>query len=418
MPSTTTLVIGAGHAGLAMSRCLTDRSIDHVILERGSVANTWRTERWDSLRLLTPNWQTRLPGWQYAGPDPEGYMNMPEVIRYLQGYADSFDAPVQDRTTVESVRPMGGGYPGYEVRTDQGTWYARSVVIATGACSTPAIPDAADGLDGDVHQLSPIHYRNPTQLPEGGVLVVGASASGIQLADELNRAGRDVTLAVGRHTRLPRTYRGMDTQWWLDFAGILDRHYTQVADIDQARRAPSLQIVGTPDHRTLDLATIKAAGVRLTGRLEDCDGAKVGFADDLDRTTGDADRALARLLVRLDEAATRGGLDHEVGAPTRLPAFDAPATPARIDLRSEGIGTIIWATGFRPHYPWLHTPVFGPDGQIRHDGGVVHDAPGLYVMGLPFMRRRRSTFIDGAGADARDLTRHITTHLDRTPLVV
>ena len=203
-----------------------------------------------------------------------------------------------------------------------------------------------------------------------------------------------------------------------DWLQCVESRGKPVADIEQARRAPSLQIVGTPDHRTLDLATIQAAGVRLTGRLDHCDGTKVGFADDLDRTTGDADRTLARLLNRLDEAATRGGLNQELAAPTRPTVFDAPATPARVDLRSEDIGTVVWATGFRPHYPWLHTPVFGPDGQIRHDGGIVQDAPGLYVMGLPFMRRRRSTFIDGAGADARDLTEHIATHLDRTPLVV
>ncbi len=403
------VIIGAGQAGLAMSRHLTDRQVDHVVLERGDIANAWRTERWDSLRLLTPNWQTRLPGWRYRGDDPDGYMTMPEVADYLTGFARSFDAPVHAGVTVTAVRPQSGRRPGYEVVTDQGWWRARSVVVAAGACGTPAIPSIADRLDAGIRQLTPIDYRNPEQLPPGGVLVVGASASGVQLADELARAGRAVTVAVGRHVRLPRTYRGRDIQWWLDGSGLLDTHYTDVDDIDAARRAPSLQIVGTPDRRTLDLDALTAEGVRLVGRLERIDGSEATFADDLQATCADADRRLTRILDRLDEWAVETGA-HDLD-PVERPAPIEPPQPARhLDLTTDGIGTVIWATGFRPHYPWLHVPVTDATGAIDHDGGIT-PAPGLYVTGLPFLRRRKSTFIDGAGADAADLADHLTTYL-------
>ena len=418
MPHTTTLIIGAGQAGLAMSRHLTERSIDHVIIEKGTVGNSWKTERWDSLRLLTPNWQSRLPGFRYSGCDPDGYMTMAEIATHLDRYAHSFSAPIQDQTTVESVHPIGGGYPGFGVQTDQGYWYARSVVVASGFCSTPAIPGMAADLPSSIHQIAPIHYRNPDALPAGGVLVVGASASGLQIADELARAGRDVTLSVGSHTRLPRTYRGMDIQWWLDATGRLDVRYDQVRDIDQARRAPSLQLIGTPDGRSIDLGTAADAGVRLIGRIEGVDHGKAVFADDLQTNIAHSEAGLDRLLDSFDEYAVINGLTAELCDPVRPMPIVAPASPARLDLVGEGIGTVIWATGFKPHYPWLHCRVFGSDGHVRHDGGVVSDAPGLYMMGLPFMRRRKSTFIDGVGDDARDLSDHLIRHLDRVPLVV
>ncbi|MEM7142610.1 MAG: NAD(P)-binding domain-containing protein [Actinomycetota bacterium] len=415
---TPVLIIGAGQCGLAMSRHLSGRDIDHVILERGDVANSWRTERWDSLRLLTPNWQTRLPEWHYRGDDPDGYMTAGDVAGYLGDFADEIRAPIHTNTTVRSVRRMGGGFAGWEVRTDTDLWFARAVVIATGACSTPDIPEMATGLPDHIDQLSPIHYRNPDELAPGGVLVVGASASGTQLAEEIHRAGRDVTLAVSRHVRLPRMYRGMDIQWWLDGTGILADRFDEVPDIARARRAPSLQIVGTPDRRTIDLGLLQDRGVRLAGRVAAVDGPTVRFDDGLAGRVAHADDKLSRLLDRFDAFATDHGLDPELSAPDRPAPIDAPATPDAIDLDEAGIGTVIWATGFRPHYPWLHERVFDERGEIRHDGGVVDAENGLYVLGLPFLRRRRSTFIDGAGADAADLADHLSTHLTRVPLVV
>ena len=232
MPNTTTVIVGAGHCGLAMSRCLAARSIDHVVLERGEVANSWRTQRWDSLRLLTPNWMTRLPGYAYRGADPDGYLSARQVTAMLADYANASAAPVLTGTTVTSVRAAGGGYV---VRTDQGTWRAPTVVLACGAATVPAVPALARLVPDGITSVTPAGYRNPGELPGGGVLVVGASASGVQLADELHRSGRPVTLAVGEHVRMPRTYRGRDILWWLDAAGVLDERYDEVDDLVRAR---------------------------------------------------------------------------------------------------------------------------------------------------------------------------------------
>jgi putative flavoprotein involved in K+ transport len=411
MRTTTIVVVGAGQAGLAMSRCLADRGIDHVVLERGRIANSWRTERWDSLRLLTPNWQSRLPGWQYSGTDPDGFMTMPEVVRYLGGYAGSFAAPVLEGTTVLSVRPAAEGF---DVRTDHGGWRARAVVAASGACGTPAVPAVARQLPRRIRQLAPIRYRNPAALAPGGVLVVGASASGVQIADELARAGRRVALSVGRHRRVPRTYRGMDVQWWLDETGLLDVRHDEVADLAAARRGPSLQLVGSPERRSIDLATLAAAGVRVVGRLRDVDGEALTFADDLREQCEGADRDLSRLLDRFDAHASTHGLDGELASPSRPRPVQLPAPPERLSLRREGITTVIWATGYRLQLAWLPRDVLDRDGRLRHDGGVVLDRPGLYAMGLPFLRRRRSSFLDGVGADAAELADHIVGHLADT----
>ena len=246
----TTVVVGAGHAGLAMSHRLSARSIDHVVLERGEVANTWKTERWDSLRLLTPNWQSRLPGHRYDGDDLDGFMTMPEVISFIERYAGIVDAPVQTGTTVSRVRRDAYGY---EVTTSEGCWRTRSVVVATGACNVAHLPAFAADVPAGIDPLTAAAYRNPDQLADGGVLVVGASATGIQLADEIHRSGRPVTVAVGGHVRAPRVYRGRDIQRWMDDTGMMDERYDEVDDIARLRRLPSLQIVGTPARTTLDL---------------------------------------------------------------------------------------------------------------------------------------------------------------------
>src|SRR5215207_5768644 len=245
----TTVVIGAGHAGLAMSRCLTERSIDHVVLERGDVANSWRTDRWDSLRLLTPNWQTRLPGYAYDGGDPDGYMSVTEVVGYLKRYADVSGAPVQARTKVARVRQVDAGY---EVTTDQGPWRCQTLVLASGACNFATVPAVAAGLPPEIASLTPMQYRRPEALPDGGVIVVGASATGVQLAREIRASGRSVMLAAGEHVRVPRAYRGRDIKWWMDAIGAMDLRYDSIDDVDRARRLPSLQLIGTPGRETID----------------------------------------------------------------------------------------------------------------------------------------------------------------------
>jgi putative flavoprotein involved in K+ transport len=405
MKRTDTVIIGGGQAGLAMSRCLSDRGIEHVVLERGRLAERWRSERWDSLRLLTPNWQSRLPGWHYRGADPNGFMTCAELVRYFERYAHSFSAPLQCETTVLSVRSH---LDGYRVETDQGSWQTDHVVIATGHAGIPFVPTMARDLDSDIHQLVPSYYRNPSQLPDGGVLVVGASASGLQLADEIHRSGREVTLAVGRHTRLPRHYRGRDIMHWLDVLGTLDERAHAMRNLAASRNQPSLQLVGRPDHSSLDLPILERAGVRLVGRTRDACGHQMRFARDLPLTTAAADAKLNRILTRIDRFATRAGL--KLPEAERPSAFTAPAAAEALDLRDMGIRTVLWATGFRRRYPWLKVPVFDSRGEIRQHGGIT-PAPGIYTLGLMFMRRRNSYFIDGVGQDAQELADTIAARL-------
>lgn len=409
---TTVTIIGAGQAGLAMSRCLTDRSIDHVILERGTVANAWRTERWDSLRLLTPNWLTRLPSFRYDGSDPDGYMNAAEVASFLDGYRASFNAPVLTEQQVLSVTGADGNFV---TTTTSGRFESRSVVVATGACNTPEIPELAAKLPGSMQQLAPIHYRNPDQIESSSVLVVGASASGAQLADELARSGRTVTLAVGEHTRLPRTYRGMDIHWWLDTLGLLDERIEDLEDVVRARRLPSLQLVGSPEKRTLGLNELTDSGVQLVGRLAGVANDTVQFSGSLANMAAMADLKMYRLLDRIDECVAQMGLADEVG-PADRPAETEVPTPV-VGRPSSDFGAVIWATGFKPNYPWLDDTLLDRKGAIVHDGGVTAE-PGMYVLGLPFTRRRKSSFLDGVGPDAQELSAHLATHLDRTALPI
>ena len=393
-----------------MSRCLTERSIDHVVLERGEVAHSWRTERWDSLHLLTPNWQSRLPGFGYQGEDPDGYRALPQVIDFITSYAKTIAAPVRTHTRVTSVRATEAGYL---VRTDQGDWRCRTLVLASGACNIATRPAFADGVPRAVAQLTGQQYRNPGQLADGGVMVVGASSSGTQIAHEIHRSGRPVVLSVGEHIRAPRLYRGKDLEWWMDAAGVLDERYDQVDDVNRARRVPSLQLAGTPDRSTLDLNALTAIGVKLVGRLAGItENGKAQFAGALRNMCALSDLKMGRLLDLIDEWARANGLDEQTEPPQRLPPTRVEETPPLgMDFASGEIKTIIWATGYRPDYSWLEVPVLDRKGLIRHDGGVVA-TPGLYLMGGVFLRRRKSTLIDGAGDDARDLSAHLASYLD------
>jgi putative flavoprotein involved in K+ transport len=395
MPATTTVVVGAGHNGLAISHHLAARSIDHVVLERGQVAHSWRTQRWDSLRLLTPNWMTRLPGHGYAGDDPDGYLAAAEVAEFITACAGA--SPVRTDTTVTAVQAADDGFT---VTTDQGDWRAGTVVLAAGITTSPLPPLAAALPDG-VESITALDYRNPGQLPDGGVLVVGAAASGIQIAEEIHRSGRPVTLATGEHVRAPRRYRDRDILWWLDATGILDERWDRIDDIVRARNVAAFQLAG--GRRTIDLNAVQDQGIRLVGKLAGIRGGVAQFSGSLRNVVTLADLKLGRLLDAIDEHAGGHG---ERPEPTRVP--DAPLL---LDLTSGEFRSVVWATGIKPDHSWLELPVFDPRGRLRHEGGVV-DWPGLYVTGLPVLRRRRSTYIDGAGADAADLTTHLASYLD------
>jgi putative flavoprotein involved in K+ transport len=405
-----TVVVGAGHAGLAVSNLLSAAGHEHVVLERGRVGERWRSERWDSLHLLTPNWMTRLPGWDHPPPDPDGYLEAAEFTQLLDRYAASFDAPVVERTAVDELTPAPGG-DGFVISTERGGWRARNVVVATGPHGTPHIPPALRGARvGTVEVVAARRYRNPDQLPAGGVLVVGASSSGVQIADELSRAGRDVALAAGRHTRMPRRYRGMDIFWWLESTGRLARTIDDVPDAAAARREPSMQLAGRNGpawfDRNLDLAGLRAAGVRVVGRLERIDAGRAWLREDLADTVREAQRRMHRFLDAVDAYVDRAGLGPEVGRPHRPGAIDLPAPVRSLDLRAERISSIVLATGYRPHHPWLRVPVLGIDGSVEQYRGVTA-APGLYVVGQRFQHRRDSGFIDGARFDAAAVVGHL-----------
>jgi len=378
------------------------------VLERGEVANSWRRERWDSLRLLTPNWLSRLPGLRYEGPDPDGYMTMGDVTEFIERFAAVSRAPVRTGTTVTSVRRADDGY---HVTTTHGELRCQALVLASGAFNQPSVPPFADAVPASVEQLTPFDYRDPAKLPDGGVLVVGASATGVQLAAELQRSGRPVTLSVGEHVRLPRTYRGRDVLWWMDASGLWDQRYDEIDDLNRARRLPSPQLVGTPERATLDLSALAALGVETVGRWAAVRDGRALFSGGLRNMFSLADLKMRRLLDTFDEWALTSGRDAEFDPPER-PAPTRPPASARLqlDLRSGEIRAVVWATGFRPDYRWLDVPALDAKGQLRHEGGVAA-SPGLYALGLPVLRRRRSTFICGIEDDAHQVIDHLTRYL-------
>jgi putative flavoprotein involved in K+ transport len=410
----TTVVVGGGQSGLAVSQCLSARSIDHVVLERNEVAHSWRRERWDSLRLLTPNWQCRLPGHEYRGDDPDGFMSALEVADFLTEYAKLVAAPMRVGTTVSSVRRTDDGYL---VTTSEGALTCPTIVLATGAFNRPSVPAFATAVPSQVTTLTPMEYGNPSQLGDGGVMVVGASATGVQIASEVRRSGREVVLSVGEHVRGPRLYRGKDIHWWMETAGVLDERYDEVDDIVRARRLPSMQLAGSDERATLDLNALTSMGIALVGRLAGVNDGRAQFSGSLRNKCELADLKLGRLLDTIDKWALASGLHDSVAPPHRFEPTVVDSSPRLgLDLTSGEIETIIWATGFRPDYSWLEVDVLDPKGMVRHDGGVV-DSPGMYLIGTPFLRRRKSSFIDGARADAQDLIADLAYYLSRRPSV-
>jgi putative flavoprotein involved in K+ transport len=368
-------VIGAGHAGLASSYCLAESAIDHVVLERGEIANSWRHERWDSLTLLTPNWQCKVPGHVYSGDDPDGFLAVPQLIDFIDEYAAGTSAPVETNTDVPAV---------------------------------------AEAVPADIETITPHQYRNPQQLEPGGVLVVGASATGLQLAEEIQQSGRPVTIAVGEHVRMPRIYRGRDILWWLDRVGISDERYDEIDDVVRARHLPSPQLVGTPQKYTLDLNAMTSKGVTLVGRLMGFNNDVAQFSGSLKNVCALADLKMNRMLNTIDEWVEDNDDASSFDPPHRSDSTRVDESPPlTLNLKKENIHTILWATGFRPDYSWLEVDVLDRKGMIRHDGGIV-ESPGMYVIGLPCLRRRKSSFIHGVEDDARDLNAHLVNYLHQT----
>jgi putative flavoprotein involved in K+ transport len=392
-----TVIVGAGQAGLALSRWLTLSGHDHVLLERGRIAERWRSERWDSLALLTPDWANELPG-APAPQQPDRFRSGATFVADLERYAASFGAPVHEDTTVLRVEPGEGGE--YRIRTDRGTWRARNVVLASGDCAVPSVPWFAPSAPAHVQQVHAARYRSPGQLAGGAVLVVGSGPSGHQIAHELASAGRRVVMAAGGHARIPRRYRGRDIWAWLHELGHLTRTLGEMPRDPRAHIQAALPLDGRDGGRTLDLGTLAQAGVTITGRLEGFAGDHALFGDGLQAAMADADRRLRRLLERIDAHIAQRADRHAIPpAEPVAPVVLVPGPPS-LDLVAEPVGTILWATGFRPHYPWLHVPGRAPDGDVAHVRGVTA-VPGLYVLGRRWQHRMISHQIGGVGDDAR-----------------
>jgi putative flavoprotein involved in K+ transport len=345
---------------------------------------------------------------RYRGADPDGFSSMPEVVALLRGYSDHIDAPVQTETTVTRVSPTDTGY---QVATDRGVWKCQTIVVASGPANVANLPPFSPDFPASVVQVTPLTYRSPASLDDAGVLIVGGSATGIQLADEIHRSGRPVTLAVGEHVRMPRTYRGRDIFWWLESAGVLDERYDEVDDLVRARHVPSPQLIGSPELRSIDLNSLSEMGVEIAGRLGSVRDGVALCSGGLANTCRLADLKLNRLLHRFDSWADRNSVG-VTGTPNRIsPTTFTEPSPLQVDLRRRNIGTVIWATGFRPDYSWLEIPVLDRNGRIRHDGGVVTGYPGLYLLGGSLLRNRRSSYLAGAERDTHAIARHLRDHL-------
>jgi putative flavoprotein involved in K+ transport len=396
-------VVGGGQAGLSMSYCLRERGIDHLVIEAGRIGWEWRERRWDTFCLVTPNWQCKLPGFPYAGPDPTGFMDRAQVVRYLEDYAASFASPVVEGVSVTRLRRLPGGV--FELATSAGTLTAGQVVVATGPYHAPSIPPMAERLPTAVTQLHSSRYRNPDPLPDGAVLVVGTGQSGCQIAEDLHLAGRQVHLAVGRAPRIARFYRGRDCLAWLADMGHYAKRIDAFADADAVRLRANHYVNGRDGGRDIDLRAFARDGMCLYGRLTGIDGARLRFAHDLKVNLDRADAVAEDIKDAIDAYIAAHGID----APTEArytPVWEPEGPSRQLDVEAAGITSVIWSTGFARDHRWIEVPVFDGRGYPMHWRGVT-SSPGLYFVGLPWQSTWGSGRFEAVGRDARFLAEHI-----------
>ncbi len=400
------LVIGGGQAGLSASYCLSQHGIDHVVLEKDRIGETWRSGRWDSFTLVTPNWMIRLPGMPYEGSDPDGYMPREEVVAYLERYAEQFNAPVRTGVEVTSVEPLQDG--GYRVKAGDTTFEAKNVIVATGLFQEPKLPAFSADLPQDILQIHSHQYRNPDALPPGAVLVVGSAQSGCQIAEELYESGRKVYLVVGSAPRMPRRYRGKDIIWWLDKLGVLERTPDKLPSL-KARFAGNPQVSGKRGGHTLNLHKFARDGVVLLGRLQDVRDGKIVLAPNLKETLDKVDEFSAKLIMDIDGYVRATGMDATEDYETReaeLSKGEAYDEIPELDLKAAGITTVIWATGYKFDFSWVRPAVLDDDGFPVQERGVTK-YPGLYFLGLPWLYIQKSGLFFGVGEDAEHVASHI-----------
>ncbi|MDM8194147.1 FAD-dependent oxidoreductase [Pseudomonas koreensis] len=402
--TTDTLIVGAGQAGVAMSEHLSKLGIAHLVLERNRIAERWRTGRWDSLVANGPAWHDRFPGLEFDDVDPDGFAPKERVADYFEAYAKKFNAPIRTGVEVKSV-VRNVGRPGFTVETSEGVIEASRVVAATGPFQKPVIPAIAP-RDGRLLQIHSADYRNPQQLPDGAVLVVGAGSSGVQIADELQRAGKQVYLSVGAHDRPPRAYRNRDFCWWLGVLGEWDQ-----AAMKPGREHVTIAVSGAHGGRTIDFRGLAHRGMTLVGVTESFNDGVVTFKQDLVANLQRGDENYLALLDAADAYVERNGLDLPLEPEARAMFADPECVknPLRdLDLREAGVTSIIWATGFAVDYSWLKVAALDAQGKPVHQRGVSSE-PGIYFLGLPWQSRRGSSFIWGVWHDAKHVADHIAT---------
>jgi putative flavoprotein involved in K+ transport len=393
-------IIGAGQAGLATSWHLSQGRVDHVVLEAGRVAETWHSRRWDSFRLITPNWAIELPGTAYTGDEPDGYMSLAELIDFFDSWVASFNPRVECDSPVSQLEADSDG--GFVLTVGGGQVRARAVMVASGGYQTAHRPPGAESLPPALHQVPAEDYRNPDALPAGNVLIVGSGQTGCQLAEELHQAGRRVFLACGRCPWVPRRVDGRDIIWWFKESGFADRT-PDTLPTPAARLVGNPQTTGHEGGHDLNFRTLHATGVELLGRFLGADGSTLQFADDLAASVDFGDARWAEIRAWIDRLCARTGIprpDYDIPPPMRI------KTRTKIDVVREGITSVIWTSGFRPDYGWMKFPVFDAMGfPVQVDGQT--SVPGLYFMGVHWMRKNKSAVLYGVGEDADVVARHI-----------
>jgi putative flavoprotein involved in K+ transport len=396
-----TLIVGGGQAGLTMSHRLKQRGLSHLVLERHRIAERWRSERWDGLKFQFPNWSVRLPEFSFPHDEPDAFSGTDAIVKFIEAYAAFVDPPIRCGVEVTRMRRASDG-PGFVAETSDGVITANNVVVATGPYQRPLMPDLL--RDATIFQVHASGYKNPKQLAPGAVLVAGSGASGAQIAEELFRAGRRVYLSVGRHTRLPRRYRGRDLIWWLSEMGI---DQTPVEARGPSRLLPVIS--GAYGGHTIDFRRFAADGMTLLGRVAAAREGVIAVAPDLAESLANGDATYSAFLDMVDAHAERHGLNLPQDCDARAMLPDPPCLTEplrRLDLRTEGIGAVIWATGYGVDFGWVDVPVLDARGEPIHRGGIT-EVPGLYFLGLQWLSRMSSSFLSGVGDDAAVLAGHI-----------